>query len=379
MSPMPERTRQILDPVSTIAAYSSTLALPIFGFVWAVISAISTALTTSRPALVWISLTVFAVACVILAVGASLERAPFTPRSHVSMQVLAVLAFAISAAANWGSEEFIVRSWAPLGIGALLLAAAPYRPARELMVGGALSAGMGGVITSIHAWGTGTDGPVVGYGLVAGVAVFALAGGASAYSSSILTSVRLGERRADAAAETLATQLRDGIEHSVRNDRVTILGRDVVPFFGELLDSGRVSDADRERARALAVTVRNAMVADADRSWLEADDLGGGVHTSARTVVNDPLGLASVMNAGQRTALRAVVIALVDDPATAGQVAVSISEEHGRPLGVLSVDFDGAEHPVRTRFEPYLAVLRVAFGNTTVNVHHHSLIVRFNL
>lgn len=193
---------------------------------------------------------------------------------------------------------------------------------------------------------------------------------------------------------------RDGIAASVQQDRSTILARDVAPFFAELRTREVITDADRERARLIADGIRRAMVADADRTWFEqAVRVEGG----DAPVVDDPGGLAALLDADQRSVVRTFLRAAFrastvdpagfratlrradaqDDAATRGDPARAdpARDEAARDARVLlELDLAVADSDVgiHRTFDPYFAVLRVTFPDLDVAVRPSALALRFS-
>ena len=83
-----------------------------------------------------------------------------------------------------------------------------------------------------------------------------------------------------------------------------------VPFLRGIAERGTVEPADRALAGEIARYLRDDLVSRSDLAWLglSADD--------RRVVVIDPERRADTMRSAQRTAIRDMVRAVLDDPAT---------------------------------------------------------------
>jgi hypothetical protein len=173
------------------------------------------------------------------------------------------------------------------------------------------------------------------------------------------------------------------IATSVRRDRITTLNREVIPFFSRILETGTITDADRDRASQIAQSIRSIMVAEVDRSWLEVliETTGGegpGRSGAAAAVIQDPERLASHMLVGQRTAMRALLSALREQQGfTRDDLDISITAdgELCRVEVIARVAVDGVP---RAAFAPYLALLRSAFDDVTMDIDPPSLWIRFS-
>ena len=372
-----EATAQRLDPAGTLGAHFLTIVLVVAAYLLAI--PFST-FALSRggdivPALG--ALTVLAIACALVVYASGKGHGVFTARIHLTVHLLVVASFLLASWSSWSTDDFSTDQWAPLSLGIMMVAVAPYRPARELIAAGTASALAMGAVTFAHAVVVGTTAPPLALAVVAVIGVLALCYGAAMYSQRTVEALQRWHRRADVVAEALADEVRVGIARSVQQDRVTILNRDVVPFFGDLLGRETITDADRDRARAIAAAVRSVMVADADRTWLEVVVQQAGRPGRALIAVDDPYFLASTMTTAQRTALRAHVVVLAADRKVAAGFSIALSR-HGRLcVGTLTVPSISADHAVRTRYAPIHAVMRVAFDSVSIQTHPPDLIVRF--
>src|SRR5690606_26761357 len=117
---------------------------------------------------------------------------------------------------------------------------------------------------------------------------------------------------ANRAALQRDAELRAGIARSVQQSRVSVLGREVLPFLAGVMTADRITVADADRARDLAETLRHALKAGIESTWLDelaADlQLGRGMPLT----VDDPSGAANGLNDDQRSALTALLVWLAD-------------------------------------------------------------------
>lgn len=370
-------TAQRLDPAGTLGTHFLTIVLVVVACLWAIVFS---ALSLSRggdtvPALG--ALGVFAIACALVVYVSGEGHGVFTPGIHLTVHGLVVASFILASWSSWSTDDFSRDQWAPLSLGIMMVAVAHYRPARELIAAGTASALVMGAVTFAHAIVVETAAPPLALAVVAVIGVLALCYGAAMYSQRTVEALQRWHRRADVVAEALADEVRVGIARSVQQDRVTILNRDVVPFFGDMLARETITDDDRDRAREIANAIRSVMVADADRTWLEVVVQQAGRPGRALIAVDDPYFLATTMTTAQRTALRAHVVALAADRKIAEGFSIVLSR-HGRLcVGTLSVPILSADHARRSRYAPIHAVMRVAFDSVSIQTHPPDLIVRF--
>ena len=154
----------------------------------------------------------------------------------------------------------------------------------------------------------------------------------------------------------------------MQQDRVTILGRDVLPYFSDILARDTITDADRARAREIADAIRRVMVTEADRSWLEA--LVDGVTPPGPSGINrvsDDARLAPRMTREQRTVVRALLDALCEDSGfDRDSIRFRLDADGDRARVVFTADFAQTERNARSLVAPFLAIMRVSFARVRV-------------
>ncbi len=375
-----ERTRQQLDPAGTMGMRLLCCVLAAAAFVYALVVSLVYADERTIPLLSALALVIFGVACVIFMVAASAYRAPLGRRTHLLVHGLGLAAIFVDAASQWGTDRYIVDDWGPLALGTLLLALAPYRPALELATGGVLSGIFLGFLTLIEAPFFVTSAPPVAFMVVAVTPMLAFCFGGVAFSVSIVGAIERWQLRAERASRGLLDELKDGIARSVQQDRVTILNRDVVPFFSEVLARPTITEEDRARARAISDSIRSVMVADIDRSWLEnvVAETAAGASVDSSAVV-DPARVASMMTTHQRTAMRAFLVELLAVPGfDRRSLRVVLSKRRGTCLGVVTAAVELGDSAMRSALAPYFAVMRVVFSDLQIDFEQPRLALRFS-
>jgi hypothetical protein len=375
-----ERTRQQLDPVGTLGNRLLVVLLAVGAFYYGLAMTFRSLDQVSSLWLAILALLWLAAASLTVVVASSQSRAPFTRSSHVVVHLLALGAIALSAASQWGTNRLIQDDFGPVALGILMLALGPYRPAVELAAAGSLSAVFVGFLTLLEVPALDSSVPPVAFVLVGMTPVLALSYASASYSGGLVTSLVRWQRTAMDSVAQRTNRMRDGITRSVRQDRVMILGRDVLPFFGSVLERDTLTAEDKTRAREIADSIRSLMVAEADRTWLEvvAGDDGVDLDRIGKAVV-DPDGRASWMVTDQRTVLRAIIVALLDEPAFVRRtLRIELSGTSTTTHGVLTAGVDDSDYAVRTAFAPYFAVMRVVFAGLQVEFQQPTLTLRFS-
>lgn len=375
-----EPTLQRLDPLGALSARPATVAAAGGTMVFSILVAALTRSEVNRGGLAVLAIALLAASCAALVWFSHPGRAPFLRRSAVLVVMLGGGAVAAAAAASWGSDAMPRDDWAPIALALVILALSPYRPPRELAAFGVLAAVLSGVLAVAQAstFRLGLS-PLV-YFLVASTPVLALAVAGAAFSASVLASVRRWQGTAATAAAAQTTSLQVGLARGVQQDRVTILNRDVVPFFTAILERGSLSAADNDTAREISSSIRAVMLAEADRSWLDSLVVAG--HSSGRSsgalTVSDDQGLARQMTLDQRAAVRALLAAIAAVPQPgARNLRVTLRADGPVCHTVIITDCAAPERAVRAALAPYLAVLRTVFDDVSITVSAPTLTVRF--
>lgn len=349
-------TQQEVDPIGGVAAaplvvMGSALALAVAAGVtaaqWEYIEA---------PLMAMLGLALVAAAGVVASVSAMPGRAPFTADRLWVMVSLAVAAAIAEFIAVIGSDRAGYDDYGPIVIGALILAVAPYCTWLSQLVAGAISTA---VLVILEIGSADPDLPRVTAAsvvIVDAVTVLAFAAAAAGYSAGIVRETLAWQRKANAAALERDANLRTGIARSVQQSRVSVLGREVLPFLAYVMNADRLTVADADRARELAEALRRALKAGLESTWL--DDLAASI-SAARDVivtVDDPGGAAGRLRSDQRPALTALV-SWLSAGERAREIRVVVSTGDAADRIVLEARA-GSEPPTRRELDRFLAVAR---------------------
>jgi hypothetical protein len=392
------RTAQQYDPLGAMGSRPLAAVISAGGVLWASLVSLFDRDVLGTPTVSALTVLLLAASTVVVITASSPFRAPFARWAFVAHVALLAAATVTSAAAQWGPDRSLVNDFMVLLCAVGIVSMAPYRPWTDLVVGGV-------VLAAVNATTAGTVAAVYPAGVPVSVAAFLAAAPTLVLTAAATVFARtfagLAERvQIRAGSYSVARAERDGITASVQQDRSTILARDVAPFFAELRTRASITDADRARARAIADGIRQVMVAEADRTWLE---YAVRVSGDAAATVHDPEGLAAAMDADQRTVVRTFVRALLNattvDPAgvritiaPVGALAPGLGADGplvrppdgpvGATSGRVAMTFDvvvaDSDVGIHRTFDPYFAVLRVTFPDTDVAVRPSSLTLRFS-
>lgn len=374
------RTAQQWDPLGAMGSRPLAVLLGAAGVLWALLVSVFDRDVAGSPTLSALTVLLLAASAAVVVTASSPFRAPFPRWAHVLHVVLLGAATIASVAAQWGPDRNAMNDFMSVLTATGIVMVAPYRPWRDLAVGGIVLAAVDAAAWGIAAAEFPHQVPTAVAAFLAAAPTLVLTGASVVFA---WTFGGLAERvQIRAGSYSVARAERDGIAASVQQDRSVILSRDVAPFLTELRTSEVITDADRARARAIADGIRRAMVADADRTWFEyAVTVDGGSVES----VDDPDGLVATLDTDQRTVvrtfLRAALGAATVDPARFRAV-VRRAEEPGSPPERVEVRLelavDDSDVGIHRTFDPYFAVLRVTFPDLDVAVRPSSLALRFS-
>ncbi len=377
-----ERTRQQLDPAGVTGMRPVTIAAAVVSFVYALVMSLREPDHLRYPVLAALALVLLAIACGVVIVQSSPLRAPLSSLTHFFVHLFTLASATLSVAAGWGVNQYIGDDWAPVSLGILLLALSLYRPSRELAGAGSLAAIYLGFLVLLELPWLASSAPPVALVVASVTPMLAICFGAAVFGASFVAALERWQRRAELATRRMTTQLRAGIARSVQQDRVTILNKDVLPFFTDMLTRGEVTQVDRERAAAIADSIRGLMVAEADRSWLEQvveHTLYSRERGQVAGFVHDPDRLASMITTRQRTAVRALLVALFDEPGFDHRgFSFDFSRRRDKCVGVLTATLNNADYATRIALAPYFAVMRVVFTDLHIELNQSRLELRMS-
>jgi len=371
-------TRQQLDPASSVSGYRSTVLLVYLSIGWALLLTILGGAVTEGSVLAAVQLLLLVAGGTVVIRSSNPFRAPFTTRAHAIVHVLLVVACFVGAAAGEPAATFVRDDWVPTSLGLLVVAMGPYRPARELVAFSSLSTVFVAFATLVAVGDPDPAVPPAVYLLVSITPLLALGLGTATYTREVTVALSDWYRRTEMATKALADDLLAGIARSVQQDRLTVLGRDVSPFFDGLLASDRITVQDRDRAHEIAEALRASMVADAERSWLAALIIRAQRSGHPFDDLDDLDRVAGQMNQSQRTALRAFMVALDESPGGLTHGSITLTSTGPATSGELRLSSTADPHLLQRHFAPYLAVMRLAFPASTAETIQNDLIVRFS-
>ena len=359
-------TQQEADPIGGItAAWIVTIGAAL-ALGTAIVQTIAHWHEVGSPIAAVIGVVLVAAAGTVAAVSAAPGRAPFTTERLWLVVGLAVAAAVAEYISTIGANRSIYDDFGSFVIGILILAVAPYCTWLSLLVAGVLSAAVLSVLVVGSALATHVDAPIGSLIAVNAAAVLALSAASDGYSYAIVDETLAWQREANRAALQRDADLRAGIARSVQQSRVSVLGREVLPFLAGVMTADRISVADADHARELAETLRHALKAGIESTWL--DDLAANLQLTrpVDVVVDDPAGAADELADEQRSALTALLSWLSESGRTSAiEVAVTLDPPRHR-IAIRGVK--GASPPTRRELDRFAAVARAVALRPQVTV-----------
>lgn len=311
---MPRRTSALrfaardVDPMSWFTGPYVPLVLAVFVAGFGGVMAVATWEASELPAMQLLGVGLCTLGCLAIQLLVSLRN-----RFDLLLGA-AALGFGgsglVVSALGYSQAVFAIELWwAPLCFALVLSSLAPYLAPLRLLVWGGLAlvspvpAAFVIVDPRVPTWGS------VSVLLIIATPVVVAVVAATAFSYSVVHQMLpiVDNRSSEVVSELLEPDPED--ESAERANLARLTSR-AVPFLRGIAESGRVTAADRALAGEIARYLRDDLVSRSDLAWLglRADD--------RRVVVVDPARRAATMRSAQRTAIRDLVRAVLDDPAT---------------------------------------------------------------
>jgi hypothetical protein len=360
-----------IDPLSWFAGPYVPLVFGTTNLLYGGVLAALTWSASSQPWLQLIGVLLCTVACVVVHVFTR----PSFPDIDWGIGVIAILiggaGFIVSAIGYSQSSFAIEFWWAPFGFALVIGSLAPYLPMLRLLVlGGAgtlvfVSAAFLEVDDRVVTWG-----PWSTYIIILMAPISALAAAAT-FSYVVVTRMQAVLEK---HSEIVVAPRPDAEAEAAERVRLAHLIARAAPFIEGIAESGQIRPEDRNLAGQLARRVRDELVTQSNVSWLDS------VAEGSRLVIIDPDRRANRMRSTQRTALRALLRAILETPGTdAGSLLVEL---RGRPDGAtavgVSLEMELPEGRRILHLAPYYLTLRTTVDDLSWS-EDRFLRVTFNL
>lgn len=369
-------TQQEADPIGAVTAAPIVVIGAVFAFAASIALTIAHWHEVGSPLAAVLGIALVGAAGLTAAVSAAPAFAPFTVDRLWLIVALAVGAAIAEYVSTIGADRYLYDDYGPIAIGMLILAVAPFCTWVSLLLAGLLAAAVLSILVVGSAAATMNTVPIGALIAVNSAAVLALSAAAAGYSYAIVDETLAWQRQANRAALQRDAELRAGIARSVQQSRISVLGREVLPFLAGVMTADRISVADADRARELAEALRTALKAGIETTWL--DDLAATLRSSRNitVVVDDSEGAATALDDDQRSALTALVSWLSDsDRSTAISVRMTSDPPRRR---IVIVTEPGVAPPSRRELDRFAAVARAVSMRAEVDVTRENVRVELS-
>lgn len=307
---MPERSHVspwATDPISWV----TTAAIPITATAVAVAYAVADVLFVPPlgGALQWASIGLVALAGLVVHLRTRPPRGVLHALEVVVVFALLTAATSVSAYDYSGQPFPVALWWAPFAIALIVVCLAPYVTASVIAtITGALvvvvaAVSFALVVPDNPSWPPLTTVVITVIPVVAGGTISAVLSG-----SIVRRLLSWSERPLPAAPVDGLVPIDDRALVRAVDDEVSEQLAAAVTFLRDVAQHGEITETDAHHARALSVDLRARLLADASATWLERVVRGHPVE------LEDPDRLADRLTVAQRTALRAMIDALVAHP-----------------------------------------------------------------
>ncbi|WP_353809034.1 hypothetical protein [Agromyces sp. SYSU T00194] len=366
-------TQQAVDPVASVATWLLAVLHGMLAAAGMIAVMVMHADEVVAPVLGTMAIGFAVAAAAAVAVWTSPRLAPMTNERLWVVTALALGAAISESASTAGANSLLSDDVGPIVVGLMLVALAPYCTWQSLLTACGVSAGILGILTIETAQYSLVDAPAVSFVAVAAFPVLVLGAAAAGYSRTVVREVLAFDRAAAVAVLARDRELRAGIARSVQQNRVTLLGRDVLPLLADVTRTGTVAPAQADRARELAHQLRIALVAGADATWL--DDLvrfeqGRG---ATRITLDDPHGAAGRLPEAQRATVAAVVSWVCGGRVTSEALEIRVHDEAPGCLITLTATGVPVRTGVRAEVENFVGVVRMSFAHAALRVGDDSI------
>ena len=280
-------------------------------------------------------------------------RPQFTPARALIPLLLAVVGLAFSTWASMGSDVGVHNWWAPVGVGLVIATCGPYSTLPQIAAYGTGLTVVAGFASLLAFGGRNDPWSDLSTVIIASSSVIAgtVATAVFSYTVVVRTQGLLGRVGIPIAEDD---ELREAAARRAEIVTLARLGSRVAPFLASVADAGEVTAENRALAGQLARRLRSDLVTQANRSWLDSLALRGRIY------VVDQDNRADSMNSAQRTALRGLLLAVMDDPATDnGSLFIELrGQDDGSTAVALSIDIDLPEGRRVMMIAPYYLALK---------------------
>jgi hypothetical protein len=344
---------QQVDPLSWFTGPYMPLAFSALIFVSGTLLTALAWEVSERPWLQLAGLWLCVIAALVIHLRTRAFRPPIGWGTGAFALAIATVGFILSAVDYRGTDFPFNLWWGPAGPALILVSLAPYLPARKMWVlGCSLTIVLVGVGLAIVYPVNDYTGPVSTALMIAYPPAMATAA-ATVFSYSVVSTM-LPMLESPSRIMVPGQTVRDEAVAELEQVTLARLTARAAPFLEDVAETGRIEPSDRSLAGQLARRLRDDLVTQASESWLDA------VAAGSRLVVVDPDRLARRLTNAQRTAVTAMLRAILDLPETdASSLMIELrTAPDGSTAAAVSMDLALPEGRRIMHLAPYYLALR---------------------
>lgn len=379
-----ERTLQRLDPLGAQAAWLLVPLLAALAVGYGVCSTLIHTDQVRRPEVAVVAVVALALAAFVFAVRTHPGYAPFGRWSQGAIIGTTLGAACLFWAAVWGDNHRIQDDWGQIAVGLFLVAMPLYRPVSEVVIVALVSAVVVGTMAALQSDSLQIVTQPAVYFTVAATPVLALALGGCGYTWTLTGETLAWREVARAGQARLEDELRAAARRMIAQERMTTLNESAVPFLADVLARGRITAADRDRARQIAVDLRASAVGSIERTWL-SETLAQALAPHGIDPrpgrgperVSDPDRLDAAFTEEQRAIVGAVVVTVARLRGLAPDSVRITASDPGHPQFVITATVAQPLREVRRQLIPFLSALQSLSMATSLRVADGQLRVGF--
>ena len=341
-----ERTMQQLDPLAAGTSWDVVVTFSLITWSYAVLVSITSYRLSDNPAFLMVALVLLTAAIGIHLWSAAPQHAPYGRRSFIFVVALVISAAVFQIGSDVNGSNSLLTEWGPIAVALVFASASGYRSLPDQYF-----AGLAAVVTLFIALGIDSFHHALPFGMfyfcVAGVALIGIVVlGQASYTFKASRILMAWQKTVN------ETAVPPGL---VTSSEIAVpLTRDARELLVGLLASGRVTEADTQRARELASDIRTELVLLADQTWVER----------AGCVLHDPEKVLNKFGLSAQSTISALITGLRDAQVQDLQVSLRVDPSSSR----LSCVIQGVESPqaftygkLRTHMSSFLRVMYVVF------------------
>lgn len=344
------RSLQQIDPLTAGTSWDSSVFIAVVAWVYAIVASVATMRHLAVPLYMAFAVALITVALALHLWFAAPRHAPYRKSSYSLVVALTISAAVFQILAAGTLETTFLFEWGPIVTALVFASASGYRPLPDQYF-----AGLAAVLTigGTLAWiGMQMEVPFgVAYFAVAGITLIAIV----VLGQASYTMKAAGVLRAWNATVAEQPQSSGDSQRAVSAEVTEPFMAEVKHFYVSLLESGKVTSEDVERARQLSGEIRGELLTISTRTWVER--IGCELHDPEHLLGHFDLptqsSISALISGLRENGVRSIVVSLRSDP-TSGRMSCVV-------LGKESTTQSGPSHRLRGKLAPYLRVMYVVF------------------